>query len=433
MWRAENMLKSHDAQISHGSSSGRPHTPSTDAIQNNPRGRYKIKKTKEAMDRKVNGIELERKEAQAKKEKREEDLQRFQELTEEAREEFVASELQVAHTALNLTQLLNMETHTFVSEAPKNVTQYKHEMDRLAMTYPYLTETSAWKKSIAAYGTFLLRIVTMLRTMTDDIVKGEQSSDNVLQIKKLLTDNGEWTMHIEADPSYINERDEAIREADVAIKLMSSAPDHEVERALWRQDLNEVILAAQRTEVTGLREMVEEFRTYRTERKRSKMEPQEMVEALVQPELPVHMDVIRSVVITEMDRLKEEIVKQKLRPGDAIWEVMNFGKFALGRATVKYTISKARDETTQRQSLSIKWYRINAMLPIQMKMELGKMSPYLHMSDHCIRSERELVRFLYWLDTTLTPEQRVNAETWDKLNPFDELTTPTIEYSPRGE
>jgi len=46
------------------------------------------------------------------------------------------------------------------------------------------------------------------------------------------------------------------------------------------------------------------------------------------------------------------------------------------------------------------------------------MIPYLHMSaDDHIRSEPELTRFLFWLDTTLDNAQKLRARNWGRFRP----------------
>ena len=47
----------------------------------------------------------------------------------------------------------------------------------------------------------------------------------------------------------------------------------------------------------------------------------------------------------------------------------------------------------------------------------GATPPLPVSADNHLRSKRELARFLFWLDSTLTDTQRKAATTWDKLNP----------------
>lgn len=370
-------------------------------------------------------LEAEAEKAEAEKSQSEQLLQ-FSQIELES---YAMKETMQAHTALTRA-FQDMKNPGATSQAALNVYRYKTAMDNIQGTYPILMDTQVWRDSIERYVNFLSDAALLLEGVTNTILTDLIERNDVEYLgnaqkeqKKLINlikqhKNSTWKQRVDSFIEYTKLRDKTLHEANAAVAAMNEVPIDTMEHALWRQDLFDVIRNARETEITGITSIINLTRRLRREKQRNKMTRTQIINALRVPTLSKHMQVVYDVVTRELDRLQEVIRNENMRVGSYVREQIDFGDFGLGICKVQYTISKSQQEKQQRTSLNMQWFRKYSNTAIPVKAELAKMRTYLHISKQtAIRSMPELTRFLFWLDTTLTVNQKEKAKSWSEMKP----------------
>jgi hypothetical protein len=315
-----------------------------------------------------------------------------------------------------------------VTDAKQHAENYKRAMDDVATTFPMLRSTGAWRRLIQDYvdclkkaANVLLDVATNIQSdlMTRVDLKRERYARMSKVLTELLTeDHGTWRAIVAQDVEYVELRDRAKREAKGALDLMDSAPEDRVERELWLQDLKQVILEAQKEQREGTTSLSREVDAFRRTKNRRGMTQQQISDALEPPKLSAHMQLIYDAVVAEMRRLEGVVDEKRMRRNTYIQESIDFSSFGLGVALIRYTVSQSELDPRPRKNLNLKWFPPDRNEPYRVKRLLHDATPTLPVSaDTHLRSKRELVRFLFWLDSTLTDAQRKAAKTWTELKP----------------
>ena len=302
-------------------------------------------------------------------------------------------------------------------------------MDRVADEFPILVDTDVWKKHVADFKQCLKAAAKVLLKLAGtlesdlrarvDVDRARYRNTSMALVALLVSANsGRWNSIVAEDAQYMELYQLAKREAMGSLELMDSAPVDRVERELWLQDLEQVILEAQKGQREGITSLSREVEAFRSTQRRLGMTRQQISDALELPKLSAHMRLIYDAVVSEMDRLEAVIDEKTMGRNTYIQEFIDFSEFGIGSATIRFTVSQSELDPRPRKNLNLKWFTQNHSVPLRVKQMLEEATPTLPVSaDNHLRSKRELTRFLFWLDSTLTDAQRAAAKTWDKPKP----------------